>query len=347
MVALARRTLQFLVSTMMLFSVGMHASAAETGNTPDNSIEGVVEIIDELALSLIDREASLHIHGRGYRWTEGPLWIEEGAFLLFSDIPNNVIHSYNADSGTQVYLEDSGATGLFDTDDNSGSNGLLLDPQGRLVLFQQGDRRIALMNARLSEPASEFTTLAGSYLGKRLNSPNDGVFHSDGSLYFTDPPYGLEKGMKDSRKELSFQGIYRLDSNGELELLDDTVSFPNGIALTGDEKRLIVAVSDPDTPVWLVYDINPDGSLGNKQIFYDASALIDVEGEQGLPDGMALHSSGNIFATGPGGVWIFAPDGRVLAKIRTGKLTANCSLSADERVLFITAHDTLMSISLR
>jgi len=308
---------------------------------------GPVEILDNAALSLLDENATITVQAEGFLWTEGPLWVEEGGYLLFSDIPNNVVHKFVPGEGVEVFLEPSGATGLDDGNSSQGSNGLLLSDDDRLVLMQQGDRRVAYMNAALTAPNPDFVTLAASYNGKRLNSPNDGVFHSDGSLYFTDPPYGLESGIDDEGKELSFQGIFRLRADGEVELLDDSVSFPNGIGLSIDEKTLYVAVSDDRQPMWLAYDVLPAGALDNKRVFYDASHFVGVDGEQGLPDGMAVHSSGTVFATGPGGVWLFTSDGEVLAKIRTGRKTANCTLSADEKTLFVTAHDTLMTVSLR
>lgn len=304
-----------------------------------------VEIVDGAALELIEPSADIRILADGFLWTEGPLWVEQGEYLLFSDIPNNVIHKYEPGVGTSVYLERSGATGLVEGDSGQGSNGLLLDQQGRLVLMQQGDRRVAVMDAPLLSPSGQFKSLADRFDGKRLNSPNDGVLHSDGSLYFTDPPYGLAQSFTDPRKELAFQGVYRLSPQGELSLLDRTVTAPNGIALSLDEKTLYVAVSDESNPAWLAYDVAPDGSVRNKRVFIDAADA--AQKLPGMPDGMAVHSSGAIFATGPGGVWLVSPDGAVLAKILTGKLTANCALSGDEKTLFMTAHDTLMSISLR
>ena len=306
-----------------------------------------VEILDEVALAFIDPAAPLTVVADGFRWTEGPLWIQDGGYLLFSDIPNNVVFKYGPQTGVEPYLEPSGGTGRYPGDDAVGSNGLLLDQRGRLVLMQHGDRRVAVMDAPLSSPAASYVTLADRYRGKRLNSPNDGVFHSDGSLYFTDPPYGLKDLLDDERKALPFQGIYRLGTGGDLELLDDSVSFPNGIGLSTGEKTLYVAVSDRESPMWLAYDLQSDGTLAGRRVFYDAGHLVGIEGEQGLPDGMVVHSSGVIFAAGPGGVWLFTPDARVLAKIRTGRLTANCELSADERMLFITAQDTLMTILLK
>jgi len=308
---------------------------------------GSIEILDDEALDLIDPSAEILIRAEGYKWTEGPLWIADGGYLLFSDIPNNTIIRYDPGIGTRLYLENSGATGIHPGESTQGSNGLLLDKQGRLVLLQQGDRRVAVMDSPLAAPTATFTTLAGQYEGKLLNSPNDAVYHSDGSLYFTDPPYGLAKGMDDTGKELPFQGIYGLSPDGNLQLLDDSVTYPNGIGFSLDEKTLYVAVSDSKKPEWLAYDVLADGTVANKRVFYDASGTIGVDGEHGLPDGMAVHSSGVIFATGPGGVWVFTPAGKVLAKIRTGKATANCSLSPDEKTLFMTAHDTLMTVRLK
>jgi gluconolactonase len=153
--------------------------------------------------------------------------------------------------------------------------------------------------------------------------------------------------MDDPRKELDLQGVYHLNGKGELSLLDDQLSFPNGVSLSPDEKTLYVAVSDPKNAVWLAYSVLEQGKVANKRVFYDATDLVGVKGEQGLPDGMVVHSSGKIFATGPGGIWLFSPQGEVLAKIRTGRLTANCTLSKDENFLFITAHDTLMTLALK
>ena len=329
-------------------ALGASSASGQAGNQPGSVPEaGVIEIIHEDALEFLDRSARVTTLAGGYEWTEGPLWIEDGGYLLFSDIPNNVIVKYEPGVGASTYMENSGAAGVYPGDYSSGSNGLLLDGLGRLVIFQQGARRVAVMDASLSSPRANYISLAERFQGRRLNSPNDGVFHGDGSLYFTDPPYGLERGSEDERRELQIQGIYRLGVDGQLELLDDTVRFPNGIGLSPDEETLYVGVSDATNPVWLAYDVLSDGTLGNRRVFFDADEWPDGDGMQGLPDGMAVHSSGAIFASGPGGVWLFSPDGRVLARIHTGQLTSNCTLSADEKRLFITADDTLMSLAVK
>ncbi|MEO1246852.1 MAG: SMP-30/gluconolactonase/LRE family protein [Pseudomonadota bacterium] len=338
----------FLVFLLLLAACeAMSASAAPDTQPEQNIAAGYVEVFDESALAILNPDPRVFVRASGYRWTEGPLWVEDGHYLLFSDIPNNVVLKYVPGVGTTTYLNESGATGLKDGDYGQGSNGLLLNGDGKLVLLQQGDRRVAAMRSELGTPKSEFDTLAGAYDGLRLNSPNDGVFGSDGSLYFTDPPYGLAKGADDERMELSFHGIYRLDPDGTLLLLDGSVDYPNGIGLSVDETVLYVAVSDSENPVWLAYDLLPDGAVDNRRVFYDATAAKAEPGGHGYPDGMAVHSSGAVFATGPGGVWLFSPDGRVLAMIHTDRATANCTLSSDERTLFLTATDTLMSLKLQ
>ena len=179
------------------------------------------------------------------------------------------------------------------------------------------------------------TTLADRYHGKRFNSPNDLVYHSNGDLYFTDPPYGLEGKNEDPKKELPFNGVYRLKPNGDLTLLTDKLTFPNGLAFSPDEKSFYVAVSDPARAIWMAYDVKEDGTIDHGRVFYDTTSL--VKGHKGLPDGMKVDKKGNLFATGPGGVFIFSPDGKHLGTLNTGEATANCNWGNDGSVLYITA----------
>lgn len=309
-----------------------------------DEVAGSVEILDESAYAVLHRDARPVIRARGFDWSEGPVWIEDGGFLVFSDVPKNTAYKYEPGIGTSVYLQPSGSTGYRPDGSSQGSNGLFLDNAGRLVLMQHGDRRISIMDAPLDEPEQKFITLVDSYDGRRLNSPNDVVVHSDGSLYFTDPPYGLDGIMDDPLKELPFQGVFRLDTGGVVTLMDDTVTYPNGIGLSPDEKTLYVAVSDRAGPKWLAWDLDEAGVAQNQRLFFDATEA--AKSHQGMPDGMAVHSSGIIFATGPGGVFVFSPAGEVLARVFTGRSAANCTLSADESTLYITADDTLMTLEL-
>ncbi|KMT66826.1 SMP-30/gluconolactonase/LRE family protein [Catenovulum maritimum] len=341
------KILTLLSSSLLLASCASVKDESHQISTAQEAFKPSVTIFEAEAEKYLSPNAKIETLASGHIWTEGPVWVPDAGYLLYSDIPNNKIMKFQPGKGAELYLNKSGATGLFEGDHDQGSNALLINSKGQLVLLQQGDRRVAIMDSDLDKPKSKFITLAGNLNGKRLNSPNDAVYHSDGSLYFTDPAYGLKERLNDPRKELAFQGLFRINPAGKLELLDDSINFPNGIALSKDEKTLYVAVSDEEFPRWLAYQVESDGSISNKRLLIDATDDVKVKGEIGMPDGMALHSSGNLFATGPGGVWLITPEGKVLAKIYTGKLTANCTLSADEKTLYLTAHDTLMSVALK
>ncbi len=305
-----------------------------------------IEILENEALNVIDAKTTIKVVASGFTWTEGPLWVEDGKFLLFSDIPENKVYKLDSKNDTITYLYPSGYTGKSSYSDESGSNGLILDKNGNLILLQHGDRRIAKMNAPLDNPKADFLTIVDNYENKKLNSPNDGFFDNNGNLYFTDPPYGLPGNMNDPNKMLDFQGVYCLLQTRELVLLDK-LSRPNGITSSPDGKTLYVAVSDNNHAVWYQYDIIEPGKIANKKIFYDATYLVGKKGHQGLPDGMKTNSRGYIFATGPGGVWIFNNSAKVIAKIYTGQLTSNCALTVDEKKLFITADDFILSVDLK
>lgn len=345
-ISLSQSFKQRLTKPMALLTLLFAVSTSGIANAHPHKTP-FIEIYDDAALQLLNPSAPIQSLGKGYSWSEGPLWIEEGEFLLFSDVPQNIIYRYKEGEGVSPYLAPSGATGIAPGDSTQGGNGLLLNEKGQLVIMQHGDRRVAIMDAPLTKPKTNFTTVVDKYDGKRFNSPNDGVFHSNGDLYFTDPPYGLKEQREDPNKALDFDGIYLLKADGKLILADQSVLYPNGVVLSTDESALIVAASDSNKASWYKYDLDEDGALLNKRVFYDASDLVGKDGEAGLPDGMVVHSSGHVFATGPGGVFLFTEDGKLLAKIRTGKATANATLSGDESTLFMTAHDTLMSVELK
>ena len=306
----------------------------------------LIEIFDDEALQLIDPTTEIEVIGKGFDWTEGPLWVEDGNYLLFSDIPNNKIFKIDADGNTSLYLYPAGYTGKTPRGGELGSNALLLNAKGELVMMHHGDRRIAKMDAPLNKPKSKFSSLADNYKNKKFNSPNDAAFDDNGNLYFTDPAYGLVLGFDDPAKELDFQGVYCLKTSGELVLVD-TLTRPNGIAFSTDGSKLYVSVSDPKHAVWYQYDIVSTGQVENKQLFYEVTDLVDKKGFAGLPDGMKMHSKGYLFATGPGGIFIFNMDAKVIAKIHTGEKTSNCAFTKDEKTLFLTADDYVMKVSLK
>jgi gluconolactonase len=303
---------------------------------------GKVEILDNSLLSILDSNARIEILASGFKWSEGPLWIWDGGYLLFSDIPPNKIMKWSEENGLEEYLYPSGYTSKEQRAGEPGANGLILDSARRLVMCQHGDRRMARMNAPLTAPKADFITLADNYDGRKFNSPNDAVYHSSGELYFTDPPYGLEKNVDDPKKELPYQGVFRLRNDGSVELLYKDLSRPNGIAFSRDEKKLFVANSDVNK-IWMVFDVKDDGGVENGRIFFDASSFV----EPGGPDGMKVHSSGIIFATGPGGIMVFSPNGKLMGRISTGDLCSNVAFDDDEKFLYVTSNHNLVRVHLK
>lgn len=286
------------------------------------------------------------ILAEGFEWSEGPLWLPQQKKVIFSDIPNNTIFEWSEKDGLKLYLKPSGYTDTIPRGGETGSNGLLLDEAGRLVLCQHGDRRMARMEAPLDAPEASFHTLAGRWNGKRFNSPNDAIFHSNGNLYFTDPAYGMELRYEDPRREMDFTGVFLTTPEGEVSLLDDQLSAPNGIGLSPDERHLYVANSGGSSGlIWMKYDVLEDGSIQNGRLFNDARTAADSL--RGGPDGLVVRKDGTIFATGPGGVWIMDQEGEHLGIILTGQATSNCTLDARNRYLYMTADMYLMRIRLR
>jgi gluconolactonase len=308
---------------------------------------GSIEKFDPALDNIISSNAKIEIIADGFEWSEGPLWIEKHNMLLFSDVPMNTIFKWTEAKGKEVYLKPSGYTGAEPSvSKEPGSNGLTLDPLGNLVLCQHGDRQMGKMNAPLDKPEAKFISLANNYKGKKFNSPNDAVFNSAGELFFTDPPYGLQtQDDTDPKKEISFNGVYKVKTNGEVILLVDSITRPNGIAFLPGEKKIIVACSDPQKPNWYIFDVQGD-SLVNGKIFYSA---VDEHKEKvkGLPDGFKGDKNGNVFATGPGGVYIFNSEGKKLGIIKFDESTSNCALSPDEKTLYVTNDMYVVRVKMR
>lgn len=327
-----------LLAALLAWSVPSSPGDEKKAETPKRSIERKDPRFDKL----IPKDAKLETLSGGYAWTEGPVWVKkDGGYLLFSDIPNNSVFKWQEGKGASLFLKPSGYTGTRADLKEPGSNGLLLDPEGRLVLMEHGDRCVA----RLEKDGKTRTILADHYMGKRFNSPNDGVFKSNGDLYFTDPPYGLQVKGKEGfpGMEMDYCGVYRLSKDGKLTLLTKELTKPNGIAFSPDEKILYVGSSDPEKAIWMAFPMKADGTLDKGKVFFDSTEMVK-KGLKGLPDGMKVDKDGNIFATGPGGVLVFAPDGTHLGTILTGVPTANCGWGDDGSVLYVTANTDLTRI---
>lgn len=297
-----------------------------------------VTVLDPALLELVPADARIQKLAGGFGLTEGPVWVGDpaGGALVFSDIPGNAIYRWRPDGTVETLLApvtapDAKAGG------EGGANGLVLDRQARLVLCEHGNRRISRLEADGSR-----TSLAERYQGRRLNSPNDAVFRSDGSLYFTDPSYGLPGRDSDPNRELAWNGIYRLRPGGELELLATEPPHPNGIALAPDETRLYVSNSDPLRKEWWVYALAPDGRLGPGRVLLAA----DDAAAPGVPDGLTVDRRGNLYATGPGGVWVISPEGRHLGTLRAPDPTTNVAWGDDGRTLYVTASTGLYRVRL-
>jgi len=300
---------------------------------------GKIERLEPEFDKLVPKDAKIEKLAEGFEWAEGPVWIKRSGMLLFSDIPRNSIMRWTEAKGVSLFMKPSGYTGVVDYGDEPGTNGLAVDAEGRLVMCEHGDRRLSLLEKKGGK-----RTLVHSFQGKRLNSPNDLTFKSNGDLYFTDPPYGLPEKGKDPRRELDFCGVYRL-SKDSVTLLTKDMTYPNGIAFSPDEKTLYVAQSDPEKAVWMAFDVKEDGTLGEGRIFFDSTDWVK-EGKKGLPDGLKVDQQGNLFATGPGGVHVFTPEGKLLGTFATGEATANCAWGDDGSTLYITADMYLCRVKL-
>ena len=303
---------------------------------------GSIERYDPAFDQLVPPGVVIEVLGEGFDWAEGPCWVKDKGYLLFSDIPPNRIMKWDPRTGISVFLERVGYTGQEPfPGEEPGTNGLALDSQGRLVCCCHGDRVIKRI-----EKDGTITILADRYEGKRFNSPNDLVFKSNGDLYFTDPPYGLPQREKDPGRELDWFGVYRLSPDGKVTLLTKEMTRPNGIGFSPDEKTLYVAQSDPQAAIWKAFEVLPDGTLGKSRVLFDATAWVR-EGRPGLPDGLAVDQAGHIWATGPGGVYCFTSEGKVLGRLNTGQRTANCKFGDDGQTLFITADMYLCRVKTR
>jgi gluconolactonase len=331
-----------MTKSLMLAAVLLTASCSNSPAPPVSvspekaAAVGSIVRLDPAFDVLVPKDAQIEKLAGGFTFIEGPLWRPSNA-LWFSDVVGNVVRQWTPDGKVTEILRPGGYNGnSLPADGFNGPNGMAADKDGAVLVCQHGNRRIARIDKDM-----KVSTLVDKFEGKKLNSPNDLVFHSDGSLYFTDPPYGLPKGDDDAGKELKFNGVYRL-ANGKLQVIVRDLTRPNGIALSPDEKTLYVANSDEKHKVWMRYDVASGGTVGNGKVFADVTA----EKEDGLPDGMKVDAQGNVYATGPGGIWVFAPDGKHLGTIKPPETPANCGWGDDGKSLYITARTGLYRIKL-
>lgn len=306
-----------------------------------DTVPGYLEVRSPDFFDVIAPTAELETLSVGYRWSEGPTWDRARGALYFTDVPENTAYRWRPGAGVDVFLQPSGASATEGFRE-PGANGLWFARDGHLLICNHGLRRVERMNLETSQRKA----LAQTFEGHRFNSPNDVVEARDGTLYFTDPPYGLEGLDASPLKEMAENGVYRLTPGGQISRLVSDMTFPNGVALSPDETQLYVSQSDPGAPIIRALDLSSQGEVQGDATFFDGMALLS-EGLPGLPDGMAVSAQGHIFATGPGGVLVLSPEGDLLGRILTGRATANCAFGEDGSVLFITAGDRLMRLQTR
>jgi gluconolactonase len=338
--------------TMRKYSIivlSIMSTMALVGTAPQAQDWNFVARINPALDEIVPADARVEKLADSFGFLEGPVWVRQGGYLLFSDIPANVIYKWSPDVGkVSIFLAYSGFTGTDDSVAGAqsndgralvtllGSNAVTVDPQGRVVYCAHGDRQVVRLEAD-----GRRTVLASQFEGKRLNSPNDLVFKSDGTLYFTDPPSGLRDRDKDPKKELPFSGVYLL-KGGKLQLITKDMTTPNGIVFSPDEKYLYV--NDSAKKTITRFDVQPDDTVTNGQVIIDMSS----DKAPGVPDGMKVDQKGNIYCTGPGGFWIMSPQGKHLGTVLTSELPANLAFGGpDLKTLFLTARTGLYQIRLK
>ena len=301
---------------------------------------GSVERLSPEINNLIEKNARIEILANGFEWSEGPVWSSQLNSVLFSDVPENIIYSWNEDKGLGIFTRPIGYSGEVPNLKKAGTNGLTIDADGNLIICMHGDRKITkLEKLNINKKA----TVVNSFDGNLLNSPNDLVYDSKGNLYFTDPPYGLLEGDDDKLKEIPFNGVYKLSPNGDIEVLIKNLTRPNGISISNDEKTLYVANSDNSNAIIMEYELSEFG-VKNPQIFFDGNEL--ARKDIGLFDGLKVHPTGNVFATGPGGVLVIKENGDHIGTIRTEVKTANCAFDENFQYLYMTSDMYLTRIKL-
>lgn len=336
-------------------AVGCHSRVDDANKPPktEGAGDSVLKIdrLDPGIDEIVPKDAKLEKIATGFKWVEGPVWLDGS--LYFAEIPSDSIRKWTPGQGVSMFLTPSGFKGSAPYGGpESGSNGMTVDARGRLTVAGHAQRDVYRLESL--SPDAQITILADSYKGKKLNSPNDLVYRSDGSLYFTDPPYGLRTQKDDDpEKQLKVNGVYRIPhaleqkpgtepKSNDLQLVVSDLTRPNGIAFSPDEKYLYVDNSEPKK-IWMRYKVQPDGSLTEGKVFYDATS----DSRPGAPDGMKVDEKGNVYSTGPGGVWIFTPEGKPLGTILMPEKAANLAWAGDDRkTLYITASSSIYRIHL-
>ncbi|MEZ0244199.1 MAG: SMP-30/gluconolactonase/LRE family protein [Sphingomonas sp.] len=304
---------------------------------------GKITRLDPALDAIVDANAPIEMLASGYKWAEGPVWVKDGGYLLFSDVPSNVIWKWDGKAATK-FLEPSGLAGPIPAGvREAGANGLAIDAKGNLIMADSGTRCVASVDLKTKKK----TILAGKYDGKRFSSCNDVAIHANGTIYFTDPPYGFSEGDTSPLKEIPFNGVYRLTPSGEVHLIENRLTRPNGVALSPDGQYLYITISDPARPEILRVELDVEGGGADEpKLFADMREGVAAK-LPGLPDGLKVSKNGHVFSSGPGGIHIYTPAGKLLGVISPGTACANCAFGEDGKTLFLTANNMLAKVRLK
>ena len=335
---------------LALYSLGCNSADNTSVNSKrinSDSAIGKVELYDKNAVSVFDTNATIEVIGKGFNWSEGPVWVADKKILLFSDVPENKIFQWKENDSVKLFLADPGEADNGGRKGGNGSNGLAIDANGKLILCQSGARHVARLENLTNSSKPLYTTLSANYNGKKFNSPNDLVVDSRNNIYFTDPIYGLPQQENDPTRELKFEGVFKISPGGKTTLLIDSISRPNGLALSADEQTLYIASSDNIKPAWYAYHLE-NGKIKNGGILFDALPLKEKALVKQGPDGLKLDKYGNIFSAGPDGINIISPQGKLIGLIKIfNRMTSNCAFNETKSIVFITADDLILKIRLR
>jgi gluconolactonase len=326
---------KIVIPSLLLFSM-LSSNAQQVHPTI-----GKIISYDAAFSTIVSADAKVEVIASNIKWAEGPVWIKNGGFLLFSDAPRNTIFKWEEKSGLSEFLKPSGYTGLGQYSDEPGSNGLMVNQAGELVACEHGDRRVTKMNLKTGGKVA----LADKWQGKRFNSPNDICQHSNGTYFFTDPPYGLPDREKDTaNREIAENGVYSILPDGTVKQIVTNLKRPNGIALSPDEKLLYVSQSDGSGPYIMAYPVKKDGAVGDGKVFFDFNTVKDKLGGAAA-DGIKVDVKGNIYAGAANGIVVLSPEGKLLGKIEVGVQTSNCAFGAND-YLYITAQRYVCRVKL-
>lgn len=301
-----------------------------------------IERWDPALDAIVPRDAQIEKLAEGFGWAEGPVWVASGSYLLFTDVPGNKMWKWSEKAGLELFLDPSGGVNPDPSIwREAGANGLYPDAAGSILVADTGNRMIA----RLNLATKQKTPVATQFDGKKLSTPNDVVRTRAGVVFFTDPPYGFRKGDAAEQKEQSFNGVYRVATDGKVTVIEKELTRPNGVALSPDERTLYVTQSEAKRGIVMAYSLDASANVTGSRLFHDATDLI-AAGGSGLPDGLTVAADGTLFIGGPGGVLVLSKDGKRLGRISTGMTTANCKFGDDGRTLYLTSSNMLARIRL-